>query len=132
MDFLLDTSALLAHFRNEEGAGRVQAIIEDPGAEIYISSLSVAEFARRLVSLGAGIDDARSAALEYAAVAAKVLPVDTVVSIRAFEIGSACETRLPLVDALIAASASVAGAVLVHKDPHFDVVPGGFVTCEGL
>ena len=32
--------------------------------------------------------------------------------------------RLPLVDALIAGVADAAGLILVHRDPHFDTIPG--------
>jgi predicted nucleic acid-binding protein len=35
--------------------------------------------------------------------------------------------RLPLVDALIAATARSAGAILVHKDPHMAGIPAGVV-----
>jgi predicted nucleic acid-binding protein len=38
-------------------------------------------------------------------------------------IQSKTSARLPLVDALIAGCASAHGAVLVHRDPHFDNIP---------
>ena len=41
MDFFLDTAAPPARCRNEEGACRVHA-------DIYVSAVSAAEFARRL------------------------------------------------------------------------------------
>lgn len=64
--YSLDTSALLAHYLNEAGAGRVQGILEEEGSEVSISSLSVAELARHLVALGTDPAAARSTALEYA------------------------------------------------------------------
>jgi predicted nucleic acid-binding protein len=129
--YFLDTSALLSHYLKEAGARRVQAILEEEGSEVSISALSVAEMARRLVAMGADLASARSTALEYAGLAA-VASIDTATSVRAFELGSACETRLPLVDALIAASAQVAEAILIHRDPHFNGIPAELITSEML
>lgn len=129
---LLDTSALLAHYRNEPGATRVQALLEDEQVEIAMSSVSVAELARRLLDLGADSAAARSTTLEYAGLAATVVPVDTAVAVRAFEIAASAAQRIPLVDSLIAACASVLGATLVHRDPHFRSMASGLVASEAL
>ncbi len=120
--YVLDTSALLAHFRQEAGWDRVQTILEDDSAEVHLSALSIAEMARCLFNLGSNQDDARSTALAYANLATSVIPVDTAIAVRAFEFGTCCSGRLPLADALIAACASVIGAVLVHRDAHFDSI----------
>ena len=130
--YVLDTSALLAHHRNEQGAARVQVLLEDPEAEIHVAAPSVAEMARRLLALGADVVTARTVALEYAGLATSVLAVDVAVAIRAFELGLASITRLPLVDALIAASASIIGATLVHRDTHFDGLTLELVATEVL
>jgi predicted nucleic acid-binding protein len=130
--WFLDTSALLAHFRQEVGSERTQEILEIADAEVFISAISVAELGRRIASLGESIPEARRITLEYAGLATKVLPVDTATAIRAFEIAAACEARLPLVDALIAAAAGLAGATLVHRDLHFNAIPAGLVTREEL
>jgi predicted nucleic acid-binding protein len=129
--YFLDTSALLAHYLNEAGAQRIQAILEEEGSEVSISALSVAEMARRLVALGTDPAAARSTALEYAGLST-VTSIDTATSVRAFELGSACETRLPLVDALIAAGALLSKAILVHRDPHFNGIPEGLIMREKL
>jgi predicted nucleic acid-binding protein len=129
--YFLDTSALLAHYLNEAGAKRVQAILEEEGSEVSISALSVAEMARRLVVLGTDLASARNTALEYAGLA-RVSSIDTATSIRAFELGSACETRLPLVDALIAAGALLSKAILVHRDPHFKGIPAELLMREEI
>ncbi|MFZ4614839.1 MAG: type II toxin-antitoxin system VapC family toxin [Rectinemataceae bacterium] len=121
--FLLDTSALLAHFRNEAGAARVQAILEDEGAELLIAAVSVTELARRVAELGAGTMEARAVALEYAALADRVISVDAALSIRAFELGAASAKRIPFVDALIASAACLHDAILVHRDLHFGSIP---------
>jgi predicted nucleic acid-binding protein len=129
---LFDTTALLAHFRNESGATQVQAILDDQDKDVLISAVSVIEFARRLQALGVPLADARTTALEYAGLADMVVPVDTAIAIRAFELGSACTTRLPLADALIAACAGVHEAILVHRDPHFEGIPDGLLEKQNL
>ena len=53
--FLLDTSALLAHSRQEPGWARVQALFEVGDSEILAASVSLTEFARRLRELGATV-----------------------------------------------------------------------------
>ena len=53
MRYLLDTTALLAHYRQELGWEAVQALLEDTAAEITLASPSIAEFSRRMHDLGA-------------------------------------------------------------------------------
>ena len=59
MTFLLDTSALLAHYREEVGAEQVQALFDRDDHELLLASVSLPEFARRLRDLGASPEDAR-------------------------------------------------------------------------
>jgi len=129
---LLDTSALLAHYRAEAGADRVQELLEDDGVDLALSAVTVTEFARRVAELGAEPNAARDAALQYARLVTEVVPVDAAVAIRAFEISATASGRVPLVDALIAACASVLGATLVHRDPHFQSIGAGLVASESL
>ena len=49
--------------------------------------------------------------------------MDRVVAELAWQIRNAIDGRIPLVDALIAATARAAGAVLVHRDPHMARIP---------
>ncbi|PKL09045.1 MAG: hypothetical protein CVV51_05910 [Spirochaetae bacterium HGW-Spirochaetae-7] len=130
--FVLDTSALLAHYREEPGFDRVQRILEDDTAEISIVAVSIAEMARKLVTIGADIDSARSVALAYANLAASIIPVDTALSVRALELGYACASRIPLVDAFIAAGVSLIDATLIHRDAHFNEIPGDLLKWENL
>jgi PIN domain nuclease of toxin-antitoxin system len=51
--YLLDTSALIAHYRQEAGWERVQAIFDDESAGVIVASVTLPEFARRLRDLGA-------------------------------------------------------------------------------
>jgi len=53
MRYLFDTSALLAHHRQESGWEAVQAIFEADEAEVIIACISLTEFGRRLSDLGA-------------------------------------------------------------------------------
>jgi len=121
--FLLDTSALLVHYLDEPGADSVQEILDDEKTEVLLSAISIAEFARRLSALGEDTENCRSIALEYAALATRMVPVDVAVSIRAFEIAESCTSRLPLADSFIASSASLGNATLVHRDAHFKDIP---------
>ncbi len=126
--YLLDTSALIAHNRQEPGWARVQALFEEDDSEILAASVSLTEFARRLRELGATADEARHTVEDYLELLDDVVPVDEGVAFTAFAIGCALEKRLPLVDALIAAAAQVRGACLVHRDQHMEPIPAGVVT----
>jgi len=66
MIYLLDTSALLAHYRDEEGAPKVQALFEDEDASIAIASITLTEFSRRR-PFGRGRAGASRSALRFAA-----------------------------------------------------------------
>lgn len=116
---LLDTTAVLAHYLGEPGAEQVHQLLEDTKTEILMCALSLTEFARRLVALGESAADARERALDYAGLCDTIVPVDTALGIRAFELGTGTSARVPLVDTLIAAAAQLSDASLVHRDNHF-------------
>ncbi|MEI6676879.1 MAG: PIN domain-containing protein [Verrucomicrobiota bacterium] len=65
MTYLLDTSALLAHYRDEVGAASVQALFEREEDELLLASVSLPEFARRLKDLGCSPDEAREVLRQY-------------------------------------------------------------------
>jgi predicted nucleic acid-binding protein len=121
--YLLDTSALLAHHRREPGAEAVQALLEDESLGIYLASVSLAELGRRLHDLGASEAEVLSDLAAYEELADAVLPVDAAVARAAYALGRATPERLPLIDALIAATAQQAAATLVHRDQHLRSVP---------
>ena len=52
-----------------------------------------------------------------------VRAVDEAVAAKAVDLRRAAGRRLPNGDALIAATAALAGATLVHRDPHFSAIP---------
>lgn len=125
--FLLDTSALLAHSRQELGWARVQALFEEGDSEVLAASLSLTEFARRLRELGATAEEARRTVEDYRELLNEIVPVDERVAFTAFDIGCEMTERLPLADALIAAAARERGACLVHRDRHMAPIPASVV-----
>lgn len=127
MRFLLDTSALIAHHRQEPGWARVQALFDEAGSEILTASVSLTEFGRRLRELGASDEEARATIEAYQELLDETVPIDDMVALRAFDIGCALSKRLPLTDALIAAAARERGACLVHRDHHMQPIPTGLV-----
>lgn len=118
MRYLLDTSAILAHYRKELGWEMVQALFETPEAELIVASVTLTEMGRRLRDLGATEDDAEAAIASYLLLFSEVVVVDAAVANAAFVLGCRAAQRVPLVDTLIAAAAQGEGAVLVHRDAH--------------
>lgn len=123
MKHLLDTSALLAHHRQEPGWEKVQAVFEAAGSEPIIASISLAELARRIKELGATEAEALKITGEYRALAAEVVAIDGAIALDAFALSCRATTRLPLADALIAAAAKSRNATLVHRDAHMRGIP---------
>jgi predicted nucleic acid-binding protein len=62
----------------------------------------------------------------------RVIPIDLEVCRLAIELRRSATDRLPTIDSLIAATAAVNDAVLVHRDPHFKAIPGGVLKQEFL
>jgi len=125
--FLFDTSALLAHYRQEPGSARVQALFEEGDSEALAASVSLTEFARRLRELGATAAEARRTVEDYLELLDEIVPIDERVAFAAFEIGCELAKPLPLIDALIAAAARERGACLVHRDQHMEALPASVV-----
>ena len=126
--YLLDTSAVLAHYRNEAGAERVQELIEEEGSEILIATPTLVEFRRRMRELRATprvIDGAISA---YEEMADGIVSIDKAAAEAAWQLSRSSGRRLPLVDSLIAGAARAASAVLVPRDPHMAAIPSSLLT----
>lgn len=120
--FLLDSSAWLAHLFGEAGAEQVNLLFDDPDNEVNISALSIPEVYGRLKALS--IESRWPEVWDiYAALFAHILPADETVAYRAVALREAASSRLPTVDALIAATAAVQNLTLVHRDPHFAALP---------
>jgi len=132
MIYLLDTSALLAHYRGESGAQRVQELFDGAENSIFIASISITEFSRRMVDLGASEHDIDAALLSYGRLFADVVTIDRHIAKAAFQLGQCSSSRLPLADSLIAASAASRKATLVHRDPHFQSLAKNLLLQEML
>jgi predicted nucleic acid-binding protein len=120
---VLDTSALLAHYFDEAGAEIVERLWQGKSARPAISAVTVAELKARIKEETTD-EEAAAAALEaYLNELTVCLPVDRAVAELAWQVRQSTAGRLPLVDALIAATARAAGATLVHRDPHMSRIP---------
>ncbi len=132
MTHLLDTSALLAHYLAEPGATRIQALFEDTAVVAGTSILALFEFDLRLHQLGI---DAATRATElnrYRALLIEVVNVDEVIRSEGVRLRISATARASAMDTLIAATASVRGATLVHRDPHFTAIPASMLKQEML
>ncbi len=132
MRYLLDTSALLAHHRQEAGFAAVQALFEADDAELILASVSLPEFGRRLRDLGASTAEVEQTLSDYQLLFTEIAPVDVAAARAAFLIGCHTPHRLPLVDALIAAVAQLRTATLVHRDSHMRLIPPALVSQQDL
>lgn len=120
--YLLDTSALLTLRASEDGHVRVQKILREAQSKsspVLLSVVSVTEF-YYLVMQRAGPGEALKAHLQL-----KMLPLDIVhtteeMALKAGEFKAL--HPISLADAYVAATAFVTQAVLVHKDPDFELM----------
>lgn len=123
---LLDSSALLAHYFGEPRAELVRDYLAT--GEAVIAAPTPFEFRTRLSALGVPNAVIEDSLRRYRLAFGDVVPVDDAVVDRAWEIRRETPTRLPTVDAFIAACASLRGATLVHADEHMAAIPANLVT----
>ena len=119
--YVLDTSALLAHYLVEEGADFIDSILQRD--EVYVAAVTWLELRVKLK----GEPDAENSARMYEDAVAGTIPITREIAARAFELRERTSTRLPSLDALIAASAATKGYQLIHKDSHFLTIPATFL-----
>ena len=125
--YVLDTSALLAHCREEPGHDLVERLLDEHPHEVYVSAITWLEFHLRLKEL-IPPPAARAEVLAiYNELLAESLPVTREVAQAAFDLRQQLAQRLPNGDALIAATAKLEGATLVHRDPHLSAIPQSLV-----
>ena len=131
MNYLLDSSALLAFYFGEPGSERVHEILSDDHSSVALSVLSAAEFWSRLRAEGwERIFDEEWRRVSD--VMTLIAPVSFDVVRRSFDLRLAVTTRLPQIDALIAGTALVHDAILIHCDAHFLSIPGHLLQQESL
>jgi predicted nucleic acid-binding protein len=124
---VLDTSAILAHYFDEPGAEAVERLWSDESSRIAISAVTAAELKGRLFHEITDEKEAVKAIDVYLNELTTCLPVDRATAELAWQLRQVSPGRLPLVDALIAATARSADAILVHKDPHMAQIPAALV-----
>ena len=118
--YLLDTSALAAHFLRRPGDRFVADCVRKGGAVCALSLFEFAQFLKRQ-----GLDQTASAEMWglYRAALTAVHPVDEAVADLAVQLRSQAADRLPLADACIAACAARHGLTLLHGDSHYAALP---------
>jgi len=124
---VFDTSALLVHYFGESDAEKLDELWADPGNEIGLCVLSLPELKTRLLADVIDHEEVERAFEVYCDELTISLEVDRTVAERAIELREVAETRLPLVDSVIAATASCRSAILVHCDPHMAGIPADLV-----
>ena len=122
MNYLLDSSAWLAHLFGESGVEQVTQLFDAPQNTVSISALSIPEVYARLKALGRETHWSEIWAI-YAVLFTKVISADEAIAHQAIFIRTATPDRLPTIDGLIAATAAVQEATLVHRDPHLAAIP---------
>lgn len=123
MTHLLDTSAILAHFLDEPGADRVEALLAGGSEVAGLAAPSWAELDRRLHELIPDAAEAARVLRHYTRSLCGFVPVDEAAVLAAIKIRHSCTNRMPLVDALIAGCAACHRLTLVHRDKHMDAIP---------
>ena len=121
--YLLDTSAILAHYLSEEGSAKVQALLDEPAAIVLVAAPVLLELDGSLMRKGAGEVARHSVVNEYGTRLAETVSVDKEVALSAVALRKSASERLPAMGALIAGCALANEAVLVHRDPHYDNIP---------
>lgn len=105
------------------GAGEISALWSDPSKSIALSVLSLPEFESRLRTGMVSKKEVRRAIQLYFDELAIPLPADRSVVDEAVRLRQQIPSRIPIVDACIAATARLEGCVLVHRDRHFASLP---------
>jgi predicted nucleic acid-binding protein len=122
-DYVLDTSAVLALFRDEEGAQEVEDILDACAAGesvAYLPFMSLMEFEYSTLR-AQGLPAIERALLTIHAWPVKRMESSPEWGRKAAKVKS--EVSLSIADAWNAALALMLDAELVHKDPEFDYVP---------
>ena len=96
------------------------------------SVISIAELDSRLKSLRLSEVDTRQVIETYESSIDNWISADLAVVEEAIELRRQAPVRLPLVDALIAASAAINDAILVHRDKHMMSIPSEFLCQNNL
>lgn len=132
MTHLLDTSGMLALLFDERGADRVSEIIDDPTAIVGISALTLFEVMTAAFRRMGSYPSAIQVVAECVASIERIVPVTEEIVRLAMDLRQEGAARIATVDIVIAATAALHGAILVHRDPHFASLPSGRPVQESL
>lgn len=120
VSYLLDTSAILAFTDNEEGAGKVQEVLESAkNGELRaaISSMSIMEL-YYVTRQEVGEEAANQIIFLTRSLPCEELPLIGELILSAGSLKA--RYHISVADAWIAATAKFHGMVLLHKDPEFE------------
>ena len=120
---VLDTSAILAHYFDEPGAALVQELWQDTANRVAICVLTLPELKGRLAAEVPDRHEVERAFSQYVDDLMANLIVDRETAESAVLLRESADTRLPLIDAVLAGCARAHSAVLVHRDPHLSSIP---------
>lgn len=132
MIFLLDTSALLVIYRSEPGAERLLELFDQPQHVFLLSAISVAEFGRRLLDLGHPGGEVTATIDAFVQLFDAVVAADQAVARASVQLVKELPYRLPMADSLIAATARLRNACLVHRDKHLTHIPSQILSTLNL
>ena len=121
MTYLFDTSALLAHYREEPGWDQVEDLLKTEAVTVCV--VSWLEFRIRLAEMTADQAEASEASAIYESLWSRMLPVDRLSVQAAWALRRAVRERIPLADCLIAGCAKRHNVTLVHRDVHLAAIP---------
>ena len=125
--FILDTSALFAHCLEEPGYDTVEDVLERFPDEAHISAMTWLEFQIRLEEIHPNANARREILACYAELLDVPVPITKEVVSAALDIRRQAGARIPNADAIIAGTAKLEGATLVHRDPHLSAIPQSLV-----
>ncbi len=131
MRLVLDTSAVVCIVEQESGWLVAQEKIREFD-QVLISAMTIAEYARRCLSRGDSIAEAKLAIDGVLVMVDEVIAVDEQIARRMLTVVEQATSRVPIIDAIIAATAIQHGAVLLHRDAHFRSIPQSMLHQEEL
>jgi len=118
--YVLDTSALLTFWNNEEGADIVERILRS-GTRVSVSFMSYME-GRYRIWKNTGKEESEEFSKYLNLLSLERIDITDQIFEKAIEIKAT--NSLSVCDSWIIATAMVTGSVLVHKDPEFEQVKG--------
>ena len=111
---------------------RVQSLFEDEAVVTGASILVLYEFELRLHQLGVDAATRATGLNRYRALLNEFVDVTETVRSEAIRLRTSATDHVAAIDVLIAASASLGNATLVHRDPHFAAIPRNLLKQEVL